>query len=342
MPVVRNAIRAPVDAYVGRPREAMQRVLREFMEHLVHWRLYVGLPLITPTLILSRTTLADGILPILPVLFFVTQKGVEGGELFQWPPSAEFAFAVLPYLRGLYNAWYKRVWEERKKGWLEELQPRVQMENEETAAAQPNPPQEAAEEAEENVVEIRVEGGIFDVDEDDNDEPIFEDDHINNNQDQDLLEGEDARQAARLQEAGIQAEELLEAAAAAAPQIPDNRQQRQQPPVAAAQNGLPPGQREVLSFSPTGIAQFVLGALAFPTLAGLAGESLKLVLPTNWLRGKVGGPRTFLQAKWARTLVGGCLLVLGKDALVLYVRWRMARMQRGRRVLDYAGKKRVV
>jgi len=32
-------------------------------------------------------------------------------------------------------------------------------------------------------------------------------------------------------------------------------------------------------------------------------------------------------------------LVLGKDALVLYVRWKMARMQRGRRVLDFVGGK---
>lgn len=345
-PVMRNMVRAPVDAFVGRPREAMDRVLGEVMEHLVHWRLYVGLPLITPTLILSRTSLADGVLPILPVLFFVTQKGVEGGELFQWPPSAEFAFAVLPYVRGMYNAWYKKFWEKRKKGWLEELQPRVQMENEaaqEGLAAQNQGPAQVAEEEEgENVVEIRVDGGFFDNGDDEEEElpNLVPEQPINENNDNEQpvqMDDEDNRQAARLQEAGVQPEDLLEAAAAAAaaaPQIPDNRQ----PAAAGAGNqNRPPNRNEVLSFSPTGIAQTVLGALAFPTLAGLAGESLKLILPTSWLRGKVGGQRTFLQAKWARTLVGGCLLVIGKDALVLYVRWRMARMQRERKVLDFKG-----
>jgi hypothetical protein len=82
----------------------------------------------------------------------------------------------------------------------------------------------------------------------------------------------------------------------------------------------------------------------FPTVAGFAGEVLKLVLPTSWTtppaiswwgRGASASSKGgFLQSKWARSLVGGCLFVVCKDALRLYVRWRMAQMQRTRRVLD--------
>ena len=57
---------------------------------------------------------------------------------------------------------------------------------------------------------------------------------------------------------------------------------------------------------------------------------------------KLGGrivARGLLQEKWGRSLVGGCLFVVVKDAVGLYVRWKMAQMHRGRRVLDYGGKK---
>jgi hypothetical protein len=111
----------------------------------------------------------------------------------------------------------------------------------------------------------------------------------------------------------------------------------------------------------------VLGALAFPTLAELSGEVLRLALPTSWtmpeaasagasvaaggflgalgLRATPYGStalrsgRGLLQEKWGRSLVGGCLFVVLKDAVMLYVRWRSARMHRERRVLDFQRKK---
>ena len=87
-----------------------------------------------------------------------------------------------------------------------------------------------------------------------------------------------------------------------------------------------------LTFSATAIAESVLGGLLFPTIAGLTGEALKLILPTSWttpaarLNGRAAGPKGFLQHKWARSLVGGCLFVVCKDALMLYVRWKMVQM----------------
>lgn len=337
-PATLNAVRAPVDAYVGTPRAAARAILEIVMDHLVHWRLYVGLPLITPTLILSRTSLADGVLPVLPVLFFVTQNtgraGMEGVDLLQWPPSAEFAFAVLPYVRGAYNAVYKRWAAPVMKRWMEELEPRG------TNVEGNEGPDAVVEEVEEedNVVEIRVDGGIFEDWEGNEAEVARHLQWAQGGVPEPPQEDRDQQQRPNdafadlpnlVPDAPPQAEE-----AAPPPQIPDNRPPAADVPAGANGINLQPNQRDVLSISGAGIFQTVLGALLFPTLAGLAGEVLKVSLPTRWIMGN-GRQRTFLGAKWARTLVGGCLLVLGKDALMLYVRWRMGVMQRSRRVLDY-------
>ena len=50
--------------------------------------------------------------------------------------------------------------------------------------------------------------------------------------------------------------------------------------------------------------------------------------------GRIAG-RRLLQEKWGRSLVGGCLFVVLKDAVMLYARWRMVEMHRKRRVVDY-------
>lgn len=46
-----------------------------------------------------------------------------------------------------------------------------------------------------------------------------------------------------------------------------------------------------------------------------------------------------LQEKWGRSLVGGMMFVVLKDALILYVKWKRARDQGKRRVLDYDRRK---
>ncbi len=42
-----------------------------------------------------------------------------------------------------------------------------------------------------------------------------------------------------------------------------------------------------------------------------------------------------LQQKWGRSVVGGCLFVVLKDAITLYCKWRRAKNQGKRKVLDY-------
>jgi len=99
---------------------------------------------------------------------------------------------------------------------------------------------------------------------------------------------------------------------------------------------------------PLDVASTVMGALFFPAISSLMGDLLKHTLPKRWVTKpflldiiaspmkKRALPATgLLQEKWGRSLVGGCLFVVLKDALILYVKWKRARDQGKRRVLDY-------
>jgi hypothetical protein len=168
-PILYNTIRAPVEVYANSPRDASRVMTDLILDRLVHWRLYVGLPLIGPVLILSRMTIADSVLPILPILFFATQNYAPNDpvDFATWPPSASLSFAVLPYLRAMYNAYYQKFWAEKEKRWLRELQPRAgQNANEATGGndhegGNAAPQGGAGIEVEVQVDEIQFDGGIF-------------------------------------------------------------------------------------------------------------------------------------------------------------------------------------
>jgi hypothetical protein len=308
----------------------VQSVALRLISHVQrHWRLDIGLPLIPIVLIASRATFADSFLPFLPLIFFVS-SGQPGDEMLrlQWPPSAAFAFATLPYIRGLYNAYYNRVWAPYEKRWLKEVQPRANIDEADAEVGDaPDHLQDHAD-ADHDVLEINIDvgafGGLLNVGDDagDNaDEPAVP-------QRPELQEDQE-----RLQ--------INQDDAAPAPDVP-----------AAAP---PPRQRarreENRAFNTMSIADTILGALVFPSVAAAMGELLAHVLPSSWVSqptglgtswlswwagaDRRGGKATgFLQTRWARSLVGGCLFVGVKDALWLYVRYKMAQNQRRRRVLD--------
>lgn len=290
--------------------------LRNFMQH---WRLRIGLPLITPLLILSRTTLADSILPVLPIVFFATQGDTSDTlDMISWPPSASMTFAVLPYIRSAYNTYYQRVWAEREKKWLKEIQPRSGQQDDNAQVAV-DADMEAAEEG--NNFEIRVDANIWE------DWAGADDDDL-------LLEVQEGGQAHPLN----------------APPLPDNgpipqdQQVPQQPRPQQNPPAPPPQDREerLLSFSTNSLAQTVMSAIIFPTIASVSGDLLTYILPRSWTtlpvskwgmgRGRATG---LLQNKWGRSVVGGCLFVVVKDAVMLYVRWKMARQHQRRHVVDY-------
>lgn len=151
------------------------------------------------------------------------------------------------------------------------------------------------------------------------------------------------------------------------------------PPQAAAANGAAPAQpaaaangepaqagdnwgfrRNISIFQ---LARTVVATLFFPAMSSIAGDVLLRTLPKTWVtkpsiplaasislssifggeKGAAAGTwrKGLLQEKWGRTLVGGATLILMKDAVHLYVLWRRAKLEGGRRVFDYDKKRKV-
>ena len=328
-------------------RQVIEHVTHGVVEHLQHWRFYIGLPLITPVLILSRTSLADSILPVLPIFFFATQipSPEETFDFTTWPPSASLAFSVLPYIRQAYNLYYRKVWAPKEKQWLREIQPRVTQDAANAANGNGGNDQQddplAPQADNDNILDIRIDAGIWDEwDDDEGDEDVAA---VEQAVDAAIVQAAQRQQQQNLANAIAPPQDQPQVGDQQAPQQGQQQGGRQQRP---PQQAAPAGERR-LSYSITAIAETVLGALAFPTIAGLSGELLKLWLPLAWTtvpKATFWGGRVpakgLLQEKWGRSLVGGCLFVVLKDAVMLYVRWKMAQMHRGRRVLDYTGVKR--
>ncbi|OCT47137.1 hypothetical protein CLCR_02456 [Cladophialophora carrionii] len=85
------------------------------------------------------------------------------------------------------------------------------------------------------------------------------------------------------------------------------------------------------------IGQTILGALVFPAVAAGMGNLISFALPTSWLtyRNYTNGRPGLLSTKWGRSVVGGCLFVVLKDAIMLYCRWKLAQSHRQRRIMNF-------
>lgn len=292
-----------------------------------HWRLDIGLPLIPSILIASRITIADSFLPIIPMIFFASSSSPdEMLNVGHWPPSAALTVALLPYIRAGYNAYYERFWLPREQRWLKEIQPR--------AGDTPEEGQGANEDNNPNHIHeiFEDENGVMDI-EVDLDFEVFRD--WNNGGPADNHNAAEAPPVpiARGPAAPLNAPPLDADDAAPAPNVPAQPRNRNNRRMERA-----------LNFNTTSLADTVLGALIFPSIAAAVGEALRLALPRSWVTPPVSGkPTGLLQARWGRSIVGGCLFVGVKDAVMLYVRWKMAQNHRKRRVLDYDKvKKRVI
>ncbi|CAI6340449.1 unnamed protein product [Periconia digitata] len=325
--------------------------LTRVINHVRHnWRLDVGLPVIPAVLIASRTTIADSVLPFLPLVFFASSSA-GGDDLLQlsWPPSAAFTVAALPYLRGIYNTYYQRVWAPHEQRWLKEVQPRAGTEDEQAANHE--------HDHNDAILDALADGedDDDDADEGDNVDMNFEIDFEilgdwNNNGGDHPPAPPPADLPAAQPPVGQHGPEhhpvenndnndADQEAAAPAPQIPLNPNNEPRQP-----NHEPRRQRvrreRVIGFSPLSLADTVLGALLFPSIAAAVGEALKHALPKSWVTPpSFGKPTGFLQNRWGRSILGGCLFVGVKDAVMLYVRWRILQNHRQRRVLDYDGGK---
>lgn len=294
-------ILAPLEQAID-PRIHNSVLLAGLHYHVRNWRLEAGLGLIPTVLIASRArfSITDNLLPILPVMFFATNPAAD--DLFNlgaWPPSAALAFGVLPFVRAAYNAYYEKVWAEHEKRWNKEIQPRAGSDGEDNHGV----------DDEENILEINV--GV-EIDADWEDEAPQQDD--------------DAAPAPNIP--------------LAPHQVAENAQAGQQPGQDAAagpaQRDDRPNQAGNILLSTNRIADAVLGALVFPSIAAAVGEALRLSLPKSWVTMPSNGrPTGLLQQRWGRSLIGGCLFVAVKDTVMLYVRWKLAQNHRKRKVLDW-------
>ncbi|WEW55078.1 hypothetical protein PRK78_000506 [Emydomyces testavorans] len=303
--------------------EETKRILEAGNQLSWNPKLNLGLPMIPLTLILSRTRYAESLLPAIPVIFFATHRPRERQmDLDMWPPSASVTFAALPYAKSFYGVLYERLFGKLERKWIAEVQPRAG-ENEESGQAgeerhqnENNRHQEHIPEEGEILMEIGLELDLGIRDDDDDRPPVAI---------QAVAQGRDNQQPGQ---AGAQVDG-----------------QAGNPPEDAANQILGRHQNQIIQDTGN-LADTVLGALIFPAISAGVGGLLKLALPKSWTTAPVSldkGRASFLQTRWGRSVVGGCLFVFLKDALVLYCRWKLAQSHRKRRVLNYDRvKKRVV
>lgn len=261
----------------------------------------LSLPFIPVILVLSRTSIADSVLPVLPIIFLGSRISKWDADTL-WPSSAAMTLAALPYIRGAYNELYKRLLAPRERAWMKEIQPR---------------------------------GG----------------DHGEGPANDEVVQNENAGEGGLNFELGLEVEILEEHHAenldpppvppppgpAALPQgqpAPPQAANLNAPPVPAAPEPHQPN----LILSTSRLADAIVGALIFPAIAASMGGILKLALPRTWTTPPLSFERRsgrLLQSRLGRSIVGGCLFVVLKDAAVLYTRFRMARDQKQRKVLDW-------
>ncbi|KAK2608521.1 hypothetical protein QQS21_002983 [Conoideocrella luteorostrata] len=115
----------------------------------------------------------------------------------------------------------------------------------------------------------------------------------------------------------------------------------------------PPARRMGLGALLSSISNSVVSALILPGVSFAMGEVLRLALPKAWtsstasassspwaLYAGVGGRPGFFQQQWGRSLVGGCLFVVLKDAIRVYAKSRRVAAMGNRRVKNVDRKRR--
>lgn len=278
-------------------------------------------PLIPINLIFSRTSYADFVLPTGTLFLLSTQITDKFDfDTTVWPPLPSTVFACLPAVRNIYNWCYHQAFCELNKKWIAEVQPRGG---------------EAAEGQEQNIADLAnaqaADGVVLEINfgaaEIQDEEEVAELagqplGAIAGQFDQNQGGEENAEEQGQGNEPGVGPEN-----AANAP----NQQQNGHVHRLLGERG------DLIVEGTSSLGQSIFGALTFPAVAAGMGELLNLVLPTSWLGTTkvIKGRPGLLQTKWGRSVIGGALFVVLKDALVLYCRWRLAQSHQHRRIMDY-------
>jgi hypothetical protein len=277
-------------------------------------------------------------------------------DLTSWPPSPALTLAVLPYIRTTYNELYKHTFSDLEKQWDTAVQrkPREGETAEQIAAEQQGQ---------------REEGGFFDIEVElvEEGEAVPED--IQQPDNAPVADPEEAAEMAReglvaaqglREQLGRQldAERQLNAAAAHELEQAVNDARRdvdairerleqaaQQQPGGNGRRRNGNGWEMRQNVSTAHVASTVMGALFLPAISSIMGDLLKVVLPAKWVAKEsskwgVKVSDGMLKEKWGRSIIGGCLFVVLKDAVTLYCKWKKARDFGKKKVLDYVGVRR--
>lgn len=270
-----------------------------------------GYGLIPFNLIFARTNYADFVLPSGTLFLLASQlEGEFRIDWTIWPPLPSTVFACLPAARSAYNWCYEKAFGDLNRKWIAEVQPR---QNERVEGQAENEADAANAEEEDAVdgglvlqLEVNLGGGDDTGAEDRRAENANEDANGNDNQGQAEPGQADAQEAVNGDANG------------------------------GVHQFLGPRGDEIVESS-SNLGQTILGALAFPAVAAGMGELLRFVIPSSWMTNAnfMNGRPGLLRHKWGRSVVGGCLFVVLKDAFVLYCRWKMAQSHRQRKIMDY-------
>ena len=303
------------------------------------WGRLLAMPCIPIVLILSRTNTGDSVLPLLPILYLSTHKDL---RKLKYPYSPSLWLTALPMIRGLYFGAYRRFALPREKAWLQGIQPRAAEAAEEGDAP---PADENDEEGQDGGpldmdFELGVQIEVEAVEEDAEHHHHHHHHHILQIEEE-VVEPAPANQDAENPEQDVpqnenngneeqdQNEGQGQNEPAPPPQQPQQPQQRPIPRQPIIQNFF---------FAIPGLTRMSLGALCFPFVSYYMGQILKGTLPKTWVTRPGYWERRregILQSRIGRTLVGGCLFVVLKDAFFFYSKYRMAQNHKKRKVLNY-------
>lgn len=111
-----------------------------------------------------------------------------------------------------------------------------------------------------------------------------------------------------------------------------NNNQAQEEPI-RERNGGP-------STTLTDLVNGVVTAITFPLVCWGAGEILRHTLPDNWImRTHPRAATGLLQEQWGRSLVGGMVFIVARDAVNLYTKHRRVEVRKHRRVRNVPRRK---
>lgn len=312
-----------------------------------HWGGLMAYALVPVNLIAAQTSYADWVLPV-PMVFLVATRLTDGFNFDWtfwtfWAPRPATAFSCLIVARSCYYYLYDKAFSNLNRKWLKEIQPRqsqgsIDGDGNEADGANGDAGAAAGDIAEGDILlELNAELGI----EDGEDE---EEQHQQQGARDERRPGHQEAQLPNNVREGAEDAPLPAAEGAA----DDNQAANAN----ANNNNAPPPallnrRRNEIITDTSSIFLKTLGALIFPTIAAGVGEILHHTLPLSWVRPTPcdtmlsnNGRELLLRTRWGRSVVGGCLFVVLKDALVLYVRWKMAKNHRGRRIMDFDKKRK--